>query len=281
MCRISYLFLEVQGQQSLVSTIVAFGGLIIVVLAISFLIIFIYSRQRQNQMALQQQIMKEEFEKQLMQVQIEVQEHTSATLSQELHDNIGQLLTSTRILINLTGRSLPAVPETLQSAEDTLGRAIHDLRSLAKSLNRDWLHRFDLLENLEAEKARINATRTIDFQLHHNITRLPLKADSQLMLFRIIQEAVQNCIKHAGPRTIGIELEITQAELDIRITDDGRGFDPGVQTLNGVGLMNMRYRTRLLGGKIEWRPAIAAGTEVEIRLPLGSEETSSPKPAIS
>jgi signal transduction histidine kinase len=255
-------------QEDFLSRIVGFGGFIIVLLAISFLGIFIYSRNRQNQLVIRQRLMQEEFEKQLMKVQIEVQEYTSAALSQELHDHIGQLLSSTKILINLSGRSMAEPPDTLKVAETTLAQAIQDLRALAKSLNNDWLSQFNLIENLETEKARINASRTIDLKLEHSGTRLAIQPDVQMMLFRVIQEAIQNCIKHAEANVIVVEIRSEETLLNVTVTDNGRGFRPDDRKPTGVGLMNMQHRTRLIGGRISWHSPPEGGTEVRICLPV-------------
>lgn len=229
--------------------------------------IFVYARHRQNQLIARQRLMQEEFQRQLMKVQIEVQEHTCATLSQELHDNIGGLLTSTRILLNLTGRSLHEPPDTLGLAEETVEKAIHDLRALAKSLNKEWLDQFDLVENLQMEVDRINAARIVRLEFLHADCRLPLATESQVMLFRIIQEGIQNCLKHARASEIRIRLDVAGEELCVTIADDGNGFDTRLNA-SGVGLLNMRYRTRLIGGVIHWDSAPGAGTEVGIRLPM-------------
>lgn len=212
--------------------------------------------------------MQEDFQKQLMQSQIEVQEYTSAALSQELHDNIGQLLSSTKLLLGIASMEMETVPDTIKTAEQTVGKAIVDLRSLSKSLNKEWLHQFNLIENLEAEKERINAARNIKVELKSQYEKLPLEPDAQVMLFRVVQEALQNSIKHSFAKHITIQIKNTDAHFELTIEDDGRGFDIEKAKKESLGLRNMQHRTQLLGGTIEWKQGENNGTIILIKIPM-------------
>jgi len=87
------------------------------------------------------------------------------------------------------------------------------------------------------------------------------------MLFRIIQEAMQNAIKHAEAAAITVTIATRAQHIDVWIKDNGGGL-PGIETRPyGVGLLNMEHRTRLLGGDIRWESAPGRGTQVSISLP--------------
>jgi len=208
--------------------------------------------------------MKKAFEQTLLQSQIEVQEATFSALGKELHDNVGQLLSSTKMLLGITQRDLPAAPETLTIAEETLGKAINELRALSKSLDKEWLDRFDLVENLSTEINRINEAKMLEILFSHP-GRLPLKAEEQIILFRIIQEALQNAIKHSEAQKIYIDITTLPGQLIIEITDDGKGFEPIPG--DGLGIRNMKHRTKLLGGNITWNMP-AQGSSITIQLPV-------------
>jgi signal transduction histidine kinase len=149
----------------------------------------------------EKETMEADFEKQLLQSQLETQEETLNQLSIEIHDNVGQLLNSTKLLIGITQRSLPDSPDTLAMADETLAKAIQELRSLSKSLNREWLQQFNFIENLEGEINRINAAKSLQIHLFRP-PALSLKADEQIILFRIVQEILQNSIKHAQAKIL-------------------------------------------------------------------------------
>lgn len=209
--------------------------------------------------------MQQIFQQQLLQSQIETQEETMSILGKELHDNVGQLLSSTKMLIGVAERNLTTPPESLLIAGETLSKAIHELRSLSKSLNKDWLEQFDLIENLHTEIARINAAKLIEVQFEHP-AHLPLPANEQLILFRIVQEALQNALKHAAAKQIWITLLIEGTSMQLTVEDDGKGFSVEHVT-QGTGLINIKQRVKLLGGTVDWQNK-NHGTVMQVYLPI-------------
>lgn len=241
--------------------------LIFIVLTL-FIIFFVVVFQRNRKFNIQEkEQLQLSFQKELLKTQLETQENTFHQIGEELHDNIGQLLSSTRMLLGITERSLTEVPDTLRTADQTLAKAIQDLRMLSKSLNHEWLHQFNVLDNLEAEVLRINAARTVDIQLNTSVNTLPLNPESQVMLFRIIQEALHNSIKHAEATIISISISLAD-DIKVLIKDDGKGFNVNETGPTGIGLLNMTHRTSLLGGSISWSSLPGQGTEVSILLPV-------------
>lgn len=258
--------LQSEIQKSYFPSIVITAAFIIVALALIFLIFFITARHQQNKLVLKQQMMQEEFSKQLMLAQIEVQEYTSAALSQELHDNIGQLLGTVKLMLAITAKELKVIPDTLDTAAKTLSKAIQDLRSLSKSLDKEWLQSFNFVENLHTETDRINASRDLKVQFNSEFVTLPLSSEAQVMLFRVVQEAIQNSIKHANPQNIAIHVKGSNHQIQLRIEDDGSGFDASAPLTNGLGMRNMAHRIKLLNGNIKWRKNGEKGTQVAITL---------------
>ncbi|MBO9730845.1 MAG: hypothetical protein J7623_19550 [Chitinophaga sp.] len=244
-----------------ISLLVTIMGLVVVSAVFSY-------KKKQDAYLHQLKLMKEDYDKQLMWSQIEMQEQAFAHLGQELHDDIGQLLSSTKLLINVTQRSMAEIPDTLQIAEETLSTAIQHLRALSKSFSRQWLDQFSLIDNLKAEVDRINSSRAIKVKFTHELLVLPLQAEPQIILFRIIQEAMQNCIKHASAQVIDISIRAAGQQLILLIADDGAGFDKAGMSSIGMGIRNMQHRTNLLGGDIRWEVTTAGGTAVLITLPL-------------
>ncbi|UAY51550.1 sensor histidine kinase [Ferruginibacter albus] len=244
------------------------GCLLFAILAIVIIWVIINYKRRQQKHFLEIEAMNEEFEKQLMRSQIEVQEATFSELSKELHDNIGQLLSSTKMLIGITERKLSDPPESLLIADETLAKAIHELRSLSKSLDKEWLQQFNFIDNLTNEINRINIAGELKIKFIHP-SSLPLKADEQIILFRIVQEAVQNAIKHGRSNSIGITITERSFLLFITIEDDGKGFDTSLQS-KGMGLRNIEHRTHLLKGTVTWKSEMDAGTTINIQLPIQS-----------
>lgn len=216
--------------------------------------------------------MEATFRKEILQAQLETQEYSFNQISQELHDNIGQLLSSTKMLLGIASMEMKEAPDIIKTAEQTVGKAIQDLRLLSKSLNKEWLHKFNLIENLEAEKERINAARNIDVQLISEYEMLPLEPDAQVMLFRVAQEALQNSIKHSFAEHIVIQIKNTNSHFELSIEDDGRGFEIESAKKQSLGLRNMEHRIQLLNGVIEWKKGEVSGTKVIIEIPVNQHQ---------
>jgi signal transduction histidine kinase len=243
---------------------IIFATVLLVLLAGFLFFFFLKYRYRSNEYIKEREIMKKTFEQTLLQSQIEVQEATFSVLGKELHDNVGQLLSSTKMLLGITQRNMAHTPETLNIAVETLGKAINELRSLSKSLDKEWLDQFNLLENLSTEINRINEAKMLAIHFSHP-GKLPLKAEEQIILFRIIQEALQNAIKHSEAQNILIEIETQAENIIVTITDDGKGFK--TISSDGLGIRNMKHRTKQLGGNITWNIP-ANGSSITIHLPV-------------
>ncbi len=184
--------------------VVILGASVFLLLITLFIVVLLMAYKRRDYKHLKEKrLLEEDFNSQLLRSQIEVQEQTFSQIGKELHDNVGQLLSTSRMLIGLAERSLPKPPDTLLTANATLGKAINELRSLSKSLDKDWLSQFNLLENLKAEVIRVNTGSAISAHLHiHAEPALP--STKQIILFRIIQEAVQNALKHSHCKVVDI-----------------------------------------------------------------------------
>ena len=243
------------------------GAAIFSVLVFSIIMFIVLYQRRYYKFLREKQDLKNSFQSEILKTQLETQEETFYQIGEEIHDNIGQLLSSTKMLLGITERSLPSVPDPLKTAQETLGKAITELRALSKSLNKEWLHQFNVIQNLETEIDRINTAHIVQIELHTAIRILPLSPESQVMLFRIIQEAIHNSVKHANAKTIRITIDLHES-MRVRIHDDGSGFEATENQHHGVGIINMKHRTLLLGGTIEWTPGDAGGTEVRIILPI-------------
>lgn len=243
-------------------------ALVAFVLMIVFVIVIIYTRHKRNQDIRKQAQMEKDFREQLLQIQVEVQEDTFEQIGKELHDNVGQLLGSTRMMLGLTERSLTEPSKTLQSAGDSLGKAIAEIRSLSKILNKEWLQQFNFSENLSMEAERLSNQAHTRIRVEQNGAPIALKPNEQIILFRIVQESIQNALKHAQASEIRIQINALPDRLHVQVEDNGIGLPTAALSKNGVGLLNMQHRTRLLGGRVQWLPAQPSGTIVSIDIPL-------------
>lgn len=248
---------------NLVVVIIIFIGLSVTLI---YILLFYQKKRFQHKKKILE--IEKQYREQLLQSQLETQEYSFNQISQELHDNIGQLLSSTKLLLNIGARELPTVPDAIKTAEQTVSKAIQDLRSLSKSLSKEWLHQFNLVENLQAEKDRINAARNITVDVTSEYDKLPLTPEAQVMLFRVVQEALQNSIRHASPKHINIEIKNKDHHFELSMEDDGAGFNVDAARKESLGLRNMEHRVQLLGGGITWQAEPDKGTLINIKIPV-------------
>lgn len=247
-----------------------------------FIVIFIgIYRKRLNTFINDKVELKYRFEQTLLQTQLEIQEQTLKNISQEIHDNVGQVLSLAKLNLNTMDISKT---EQLQGKIDStlsqVSKAINDLRDLSKSFNTDNITAIGLVRAIEYELDMIRKTDSHQAVLHVTGNVLKLEPQKELILFRIVQEALHNIIKHAGAGVVNVSATYTDKELQLLVTDDGNGFD--LTPLNiadnnsfGLGIRNMHNRAKLIGADFQMSSTIGEGTLVKIVLPF-NQQTSTP-----
>lgn len=254
----------IQSEQ-MFTAVIAGSFVCLILVAIIVFVVFFHQQQR---FLHQGQLNESVQANQLLTTRIEMQEQTLHMVGQELHDSIGQLLSTTKMFLSLSEQKMPAIPACFVTAKETLSKAIKELRSLSKSFNREWLNQFNLFENLQQEVDRLTSAEAITVTMNARLTTLPFDSGIQIMIFRIVQEAIQNIVKHSKATQINIEVAVDEGMLFVIISDNGVGFDFEGKLESGVGLINMRHRTELLKGAIKWKPGINCGTEVRLTIPF-------------
>ncbi len=245
-------------------TIVVAATFFLLLIGVGIIVLFLIYQKRQLRYILEKKELSNQFQRELLKTRLEAQEETLNQLGVDLHDNIGQLLSSSKLLIGVADRS-ENPSATLQLADETISKAIYELRAMSKALNTGWLEKFNLIENLQAESDRVTASKVLSVKLQHP-SSIDMPADRQMMLFRIVQEAMQNSIKHAKASLISIVAKQEDNNLEVSITDNGKGFDVNNVAIQGVGVTNIRHRAQLMGGVATWNSS-SEGTTVSIQLP--------------
>ncbi|ADU95624.1 sensor histidine kinase [Geobacillus sp. Y412MC52] len=205
---------------------------------------------------------------------IEAQEEERRRLSREIHDGPAQLLAHVLLRSDLVEKVIKergteaAIAEIrdfrkmVRSALSEVRRIIYDLRPMAL----DDLGLVPTLKKYLQTTEEYNKGVHISFVHIGEEIRLPSRMEAAV--FRLVQESVQNALKHAEARHIDVKMEVTCDHLLVSVKDDGKGFDPSVKKENAFGLIGMRERVELLGGTLDIRSKIGSGTTVFIRVPL-------------
>jgi two-component system, NarL family, sensor kinase len=212
-----------------------------------------------------------DYEKSLLHTQLEIQEQTLQHVSREIHDNISLSLTLAKLNLNTFDWScLSRARNQINCSLEQVSKAIKDLSYLSKGLNSELIANQGLIEVLKSEVDRLKELSL--FQLNYTITGTAVFMDSkkELVIFRIIQEAFNNIIKHAKATIVKLSLHYDIDELKILITDNGKGFSKETISENrrsGAGLNNMNKRARVLNGKTIIQSKPESGTSVYITIP--------------
>lgn len=254
------------------------GGSLLLALLCFFIISFLFYYQRKQLMNIREkQVLETHFSQTLLQSQLEIQEQTLKNISQEIHDNVGQVLTLAKLNLATTNVADQAANEKIKTSQHLIGKAIQDLRDLSKSLNTEYVEEMGLLRSIEYELELLQKTETIEttFSIEGQVVKF--EKQKELILFRMVQETIHNIIKHADAKKISAIISFLNEEMKIVIQDDGKGFDlsPLNDTGNqsfGLGLRNITSRATLIGAKFSISSIIEQGTEVNISLPFNGNE---------
>lgn len=245
--------------------IIAIGSCFFLLVAVGIIVLVLVYQKKQLRYLLEKKELSNQFNKEILKTRLEAQEETLTQLSAELHDNVGQLLSSSKLLIGVAGRDIASAAEPLRMADETISKAIHELRALSKSINAEWLEKFSLTENLQAEADRLRALGSIQVSLTHP-PEVSLSSDRQILLFRMAQESLQNAIRHGKATDIAIVIGMDEGTIRMTIKDNGGGFRVDDLRNKGVGMTNIRHRAQVMGGTATW-VSDAGGTRVTVTLP--------------
>ena len=247
------------------------GAIIFLLLALLFIIFIVFSIQRRRKMILEKKQMEYQYQQTLLQTQLEIQEQTLKNISQEIHDNIGQALSLAKLNLNtMPPTNDEALQQKILNSKELVSKAITDLRDLSRSLDTDYVQEMGLQRAIEYELEMIKKTGTVETSMIVEGAMFRLEKQKELILFRIVQETFNNILKHAGAKTINVNINYGNA-FTLVIKDDGKGvnLDPlneGKNNNFGLGIRNMHSRAKLIGAEFNMNSGIGKGTEVEIVL---------------
>ncbi len=223
---------------------------------------------------------KEKIRRELLHELLSLQEEERKRIARELHDETSQAVTS--ISANLEA-ALSMLPANVQKAKAIIRKTQKQSINILEEINRlIYELRPAVLDDLGlvpairwlAETNLEEAGVLVNFKTAGRMKRLGIKLET--VLFRVIQEVVQNIAKHAHAKNVNINLNIKKTAIKVQVTDDGRGFDVKEAMITkdrprGLGLLGMKERVELVGGRLDIRSGSGGGTEINIEIPLNQE----------
>ncbi|MEJ7914390.1 MAG: PAS domain S-box protein, partial [Chitinophagaceae bacterium] len=204
---------------------------------------------------------------------IKTQEDERYEIGAELHDNVCQLLATTKLGLNMIEHSIaPADMRWFVPCDDCVGMALDEIRNLSHRLAPAFFDNTTLETAFNKLLNAFNAEDEYKIVLHFSeaAKQYPISQEIQLCLYRILQEQLKNIHKYARTTVIEVDVLLYRNKLKMRISDNGIGFDPET-VKNGIGIANMTRRTKLFYGSFSIESSLGKGSTVLVDIPLDKE----------
>lgn len=253
-------------------TIAIIAATILFIIFTGFIITFLFFYNRKKRQHFQQ--LKDQqklFEEEAFRSEMEIKENTLRHIAEEIHDNVGQVMLLAKLNLN---KFLMATPDkAVEETRDIIGEAINDLRDMSKSLHTDHVSSLNLCNSIEKELQRLKNTGLVEtsFVVDGEITEI--ESSKRLILFRMIQEILQNVMKHSKSSNVNIHLSFEKQFLILNIEDNGTGFNvedklKSDSVEKGSGLINLQNRANVLQASLTIKSKPGEGTGILIKMPL-------------
>jgi len=276
MIRLTLILQESQGPISTSAErnlLIYMVGVLLIVCTL-IIVFFVVFQKRKNKLILDKIKQQQEFEEEISNTQIEIQEQTLKNIGQELHDNIGQLLSVANMQLSIM---TSVVDETIKDqfieTKDVVKESLREVRELSKSLNTDVINNKGFQESIQNEIDRLNRLEIFN-------ANLSIKGDKELIqnqkdsiiIFRIFQEFLSNTIKYAEANNFQVNIHYLDDKLIMTAIDDGKGFDQN-KVEKGAGLINMESRAKLIKANYKLESALNQGTTLEVVYPYRNTQS--------
>lgn len=266
-------FFKIGQEQPLVSTSAERNLLIymvgvLLVLCTLIIIFFVVFQKRKNKLIYDKIKQQQAFEEEISNTQIEIQEQTLKNIGQELHDNIGQLLSVANMQLSIMTTSVDeTIREQFSETKNVVKDSLREVRALSKSLNSDVIANKGFQESVQNEIDRLNRLQILKASLTvEGDSDLFKNQKDSIILFRILQEFLSNTVKYASAENFSVTIHYNIDKLILKAIDDGKGFN--FKTVeNGSGLINMKNRAELINANFSLNSIEGKGTEMKVVYP--------------
>jgi signal transduction histidine kinase len=209
---------------------------------------------------------------------VSAQEEERRAISRELHDEVGQSLSALLMEAGNAAAHLPTQSDPahdiaqfrrhVDSIKKLAEASVQVIRNMALLLRPSMLDDFGLLPALEWQAREVSKRTGLRVQVSADEAAGELPDELRTCIYRVVQEALHNCARHAQARTVKITVDQEPTRIVLTVEDDGHGFD--ARRVRGLGLVGMEERVNHLGGAFAVKSAPGSGTRVEVELPLAS-----------
>jgi signal transduction histidine kinase len=254
------------GESELLWTLWALAAAVLLLTALLIRAIRHSRNRMQNLREVEAELLRQ---KQITEAVILAQEKERTEIGKELHDNVNQILGASNLYINTAMTDEESRQELLERSTELVSNAINEIRKISKSLITPGLREIGLIESIEDIMDDLKVARdkmVIDLDLQ-NISEEQIEDRRKLTLFRIVQEQLNNIVKHAKATRVLIRLSGEQDHIVLTVADNGVGFDVS-RHRKGVGITNIISRAELFNGKVEIQSGPGEGCTLMVSLPM-------------
>lgn len=199
---------------------------------------------------------------------LRAQEEERRRVARDLHDEVNQALTAILLRLEALGHDLGQERAAeVRELKRLATQAMDELLSLARQLRPTALDDHGLVPAIEAQLRGFGERAGIQARLTTDGNPGTLDDEKQTVVYRVVQEALANAGRHARAGSVEVALSVNASGAELRVSDDGVGFDPALVRDGGLGLDGMAERAKLVGGELDLRSSPGAGTELTLRVP--------------
>ncbi len=264
-----------QDQNQEILFIIAVSSVIALLLVGFIITILFFYQRRKNRQEKEILELKEQYQKELLASQLEMQDSTMKQIGVELHDNIKQQL----VVVTTALRYLPIDGEsdifsTIKEIREEINGVIKDIGLLSHSLHSDRVAQVGLLDSIDQELYKFSRIKTIELKYSCNVRYNYYDGQVSTFIFRMFQEFLQNILKHAKATEVYVDIfDEENTNFVIQVKDNGIGFDHSNKEKlpSGIGLNNIYNRAKLIGAIINIESQIGKGTTVTLKMPIPKE----------
>ncbi len=280
------ILLQATNAGSSISQVLFFGTIGMLALTIGLIVFIIFHQRKVIRYQLKLQKMEHEQQKMLLNASIRFQEEERQRIAADLHDDAGPLLATARLYLNENLVNLDKVTQlqSIYNAKQIIDDTIQLIRNISHSLMPPTLKNFGLESAVNDLFQKISGSGSMNANCRFHDYRNRLQTDKELIMFRVIQELINNILKHSNASFIHLTQNLAGDSLFIRMHHDGRGltqadFERLNKSAGGLGLKNIQSRLKLLHGKIMFEKDISQ-TYYKVTIEIPNTETQIPEISI-
>lgn len=237
----------------------------------SIILFVLYYQKRMVQEQFKRQQMELEYQKLMTEAALESQENERRRVAADLHDSIGAMLSTIRVSLITFARKNKGEEEGILESKKMLDDTIESVRRISRDLMPSTLEKFGLTQAVKEMCERFQMTTSLPISFEETGVTPFLGKTRELMIFRMVQELLNNALKHAAASAIKVTFE-NKDSLLVSVEDNGRGFDADdhksdKSVSKGLGLFNIKNRARIAGGSVTFNTNMEQGSKIIIEVP--------------